>query len=112
MCQSHEACFASVGTQVAGLQAGYARGMEQLERRMGENADKLNRLLDRSEQWLVNTTAALTEIAAMKQDLVELRHASIKQWEAINGLRRTVYTGVGIALAVSALLPLALKLLK
>jgi len=108
-CSSHDACFAGVAQQVAAIRDILQQTTRDWDRRMNENAGKLNRLLERSEQWMLHTSTALNEIAALKQDIAEIKDVQRQQWEAINALRRTVYVGVGVALAVSTGLPIALK---
>ena len=88
-CQAHGAHFERLDNQ-----------FDALEATMRTVDGKLNRLLERSEQWLVNTTTALAEVAGIKRDVAEIKVVIDQQWRAINELRRIAYGALALAVGV------------
>jgi hypothetical protein len=79
--------------------------------------EKLDRLLVRSEQWLVQGATCTAEITAMKAAFEDWKGGRRYLWDEIHdmdktldGMRRLVFMGVGVAAACSFISPVIITL--
>ena len=74
------------------------------EKKLDENSKKLEKLLSRSERATTSDAVADTEIRNLKESKEKL-------WNTIDGLRKTVWIGVGVAISLSILIPMLIPML-
>jgi len=82
-------------------------GFNQQFKNLCEKVDKiLEKISERGEE----ASSLSVEVCQIKKDILRVERVNEKQWKAIDGLWKYLYIGMGIAIALSIVIPVVLDI--